>query len=94
MLFPIFFFFSTETIGTDFILYLLNTIENPPEYDVHDILSDLMINLLLSINLQFDNFTESFVLDAMQQVQSAKTFTEKILILLNREGDYIFLLKC
>lgn len=74
-------------------MYLLNTIENPPEYDVHDILSDLMINLLLSINLQFDNFSDSFVLDAMQQVQSAKTFTEKILILLNREGELFLIIK-
>lgn len=62
-------------------------IETPLEADVQDVLADIMINLVLSINLQFDDFTNSFVLDAMRRLESTKTFTEKILVLLNREED-------
>lgn len=54
--------------------------------DIQDVLPDLMINLLLAINLQFDDFAENIVLHGIRQVTSGKTFTEKILILLNREG--------
>lgn len=80
------FYLFTEYIGIDFILFIINIVETPLQIDVQDELSDIMINLILSINLQFDDFTDSFVLDAMKQVTCAKTLTEKILILLNREG--------
>lgn len=53
---------------------------------MHGVLPDTMINLILSFNLQFDNFTENVVLEAMEQIKTAKTFTEKILVLINREG--------
>jgi Protein of unknown function (DUF2013) len=46
-----------------------------------------MINLLLAFNLQFDNFAENTILEAMQQVKASKSFTEKILLLINREGE-------
>ncbi|XP_053684360.1 NCK-interacting protein with SH3 domain [Sabethes cyaneus] len=82
-----------EHLRSDFVIFLLNIIENPPETDVHGILPDTMINLILSFNLQFDNFTDNVVLEAMEQIQTAKTFTEKILVLINREEDPVHTLK-
>uniref|UniRef100_A0A8W7Q1X3 SPIN90/Ldb17 leucine-rich domain-containing protein n=1 Tax=Anopheles coluzzii TaxID=1518534 RepID=A0A8W7Q1X3_ANOCL len=73
-------------LRADFIIFLLNIIETPPESDVQEVLPDIMINLILSFNLQFDNFAENVVLEAMEQFKTAKTFTEKILLLINREG--------
>lgn len=70
----------------EFVLFMLNLIENPLEDDQTEFLSDVMINLLLAFNLQFDNFSENTVLKAMQQVKASKSFTEKILLLINREG--------
>lgn len=67
----------------------MNLIEQPTEHDYQDQVSDTMIDLLLAFNLQFDEFADSLVLDGMRQVKSAKTFTEKILVLLNREGNNI-----
>lgn len=64
----------------------MNLIENPPDTDVHSALPDIMINLILSFNLQFENFSDNVILEAMEHVQTAKTFTEKILVLINREG--------
>lgn len=77
----------------DFIFFILNLIENPLEDDQTFFLSDVMINLLLAFNLQFDNFTENTILEAMQQVKTSKSFTEKILLLINREDDPVFVLK-
>lgn len=71
---------------SDFIQFLMNIVENQPDTDTTDILPDVMINLILSFNLQFDNTSENIVLEALEKIQSAKTFTEKILLLINREG--------
>lgn len=76
----------SEQIGTEFILLILDIIEIPPEADVLEVIPDIMINLILSLNLQFEHFADNFILNAMQKISSAKTFTEKILVLLNREG--------
>lgn len=70
----------------DFVLFMLNLIENPLEDDQTEFLSDVMINLLLAFNLQFEIQSENTILEAMQQVKTSKSFTEKILLLINREG--------
>lgn len=75
-----------DLMKNDFVLFMLNLIENPLEDDQTEFLSDVMINLLLAFNLQFDNFNENTVLMTMQQVKTSKSFTEKILLLINREG--------
>ncbi|XP_055585691.1 NCK-interacting protein with SH3 domain [Uranotaenia lowii] len=82
-----------EHLRADFVIFLLNLIENPPETDIHMALSETMISLILSFNLQFDNFTDNVVLEAMEQIQTAKTFTEKILVMINREEDPVHTLK-
>ncbi|XP_049288701.1 NCK-interacting protein with SH3 domain [Anopheles funestus] len=82
-----------DHLRADFIIFLLNIIETPPETDVQEMLPDIMINLILSFNLQFENFAENVVLEAMEQFKTAKTFTEKILLLINREEDPVHTLK-
>lgn len=82
-----------EHMSRDFVLFMLNLIENPLEDDATEFLSDVMINLLLAFNLQFDNFSENTILEAMQTVKASKSFTEKILLLINREGDFFFEIK-
>lgn len=77
-----------EHMSCDFVLFMLNLIENPLEDDATEFLSDVMINLLLAFNLQFDNFAENTILEAMQTVKASKSFTEKILLLINREGKF------
>lgn len=48
---------------------------------------DLFLSLICSFNLQFDCPSENVVLTALEERDVAKTFTEKILLLLNREGQ-------
>ena len=79
-----------DHMQTDFVLFMLNLIENPLEDDQTEFLSDVMINLMLAFNLQFDNFSENTILEAMQQLKASKSFTEKILLLINREGKKFF----
>lgn len=76
-----------EQLGSDFISFLLDLIETPPDTDLEDQIPDLFINLILSYNLQFTS-SENIVLNALRERTVAKTFTEKILFLLNREGKF------
>ncbi|KAK6625063.1 hypothetical protein RUM43_005354 [Polyplax serrata] len=76
-----------EHLGMDFINFLLNHIEDPPDTDVEDQVPDLFITLVLSYNLQFKIIHDNVVVKTLAQRSVAKTFTEKILLLLNREDD-------
>ncbi|XP_031850258.1 NCK-interacting protein with SH3 domain isoform X2 [Nomia melanderi] len=75
-----------EQLGPDFIAFILDLIENPPDMDLEDQISDLFVNLILSYNLQFTN-SENIVLNALKEKSLAKIFTEKNLLLFNREED-------
>lgn len=56
-------------------------------------LVDLVITLILAFNQQFTDYTQNSVIESMQNLESARIFTEKILLLLNREEDPVKMLK-
>lgn len=73
-----------------FAKFLLETIETHNS----ESFIDLVITLLLAFNLQFMDPLDNPIIESMEAVDSVKVFTEKILLLLNREGyiKFIFLL--
>ncbi|XP_013110273.2 NCK-interacting protein with SH3 domain isoform X2 [Stomoxys calcitrans] len=78
-----------DYLGVHFASFLLEIIEgNNPE-----VLVDMVISLVLAFNLQFNESTQNVIVEAMQTLPSAKVFTEKILLLLNREEDPVKVLK-
>ncbi|XP_044262296.1 NCK-interacting protein with SH3 domain [Tribolium madens] len=76
-----------ELLGANFLSFLLNNIEYPPDTDIDEQIPDLFLNCVISFNLQFEDCEENPVLNALEERDVAKTFTEKILLLLNREHD-------
>ncbi|XP_063378241.1 NCK-interacting protein with SH3 domain [Cydia fagiglandana] len=76
-----------EILGVEFAEFLLELIENPPETDVDEQIPDLFLTLLLAYNLQFDTPVDNLLLNALENRDNAKTFCEKVLLLLNREDD-------
>lgn len=74
-----------EQLGPEFIQFLLDLIEDPPDTDLEDQIPDLFLNLILSYNLQFSS-SENILLNSLKTRTNAKTITQKILLLLNREG--------
>lgn len=80
-----------EHFDFDFMMFLYTMIENPPDVDVEDQIPDLFLNLILSFNLQFQDGDENIVVSTASKVEDAKTFTEKLLLLLNREGKQFVL---
>lgn len=75
-----------EYLGQDFLAFILDNIECPPDTDLDEQIPDLFLNVIISFNLQFDDPSSNPVLTALEYRQNAKTFCEKILLLLNREG--------
>jgi len=76
-----------DHLGTKFIEFLLNNLENPIESDTDEILPDVFMGVLASYNLQFHELSTNLVLEALEKAETAKMFTEKLLLLLNREDD-------
>jgi hypothetical protein len=76
-----------EHLGLDFVSFLFDLIECPPDTDVEEQIPDLFVNLVLAYNLQFAADVENVMVKALLQRPLAKTFTEKTLLLLNREGE-------
>nr|XP_018904416.1 PREDICTED: NCK-interacting protein with SH3 domain [Bemisia tabaci] len=77
-----------EYLGLEFVTFLLSLIESPPETDIEEQIPDVFLTLILSYNLQFSaEATNNVVVDSVASRSVAKNFTEKVLILLNREED-------
>lgn len=68
--------------------FILHSIESPPDTDIDEQIPDLFLNFILAFNLQFLTQADNVVLKALSLQTTAKAFTEKILLLLNREGTY------
>lgn len=76
-----------DHVGTNFLNFILNSIESPPDTDLEEQIPDLFLNLILSFNLQFVLEKDNILLQTLEKRYTAKTFTEKILLLFNREED-------
>ena len=51
-----------------------------------DKLTDLLVNLVLSFNLHFDHYNDNIIMAVLGEYGTAKTFTEKLIFLVNRGG--------
>ncbi|XP_022905366.2 NCK-interacting protein with SH3 domain [Onthophagus taurus] len=76
-----------EFLGNRFIKFILNYIECPPAEDIDEEIPDLFLNFILAYNLQFHTLHENVVVNVLSEKSLAKTFTEKLLLLINREED-------
>jgi len=72
-----------------FVEFLLDNIESPPANDEADAVPDVFVKLLLAFNLHFELPSDNLVMSAIASRGTAKTFTEKLMLLFNREGRLI-----
>ena len=79
--------YKEKQLGNSLVSFLLEQIESSPEREIEDDLADTFMGLIASYNLQFDQTRDNIVLQCLGSAGSAKIFTEKLLLLLNREDD-------
>uniref|UniRef100_A0A0K2V8L6 SH3 domain-containing protein n=1 Tax=Lepeophtheirus salmonis TaxID=72036 RepID=A0A0K2V8L6_LEPSM len=78
-----------DQLGTEFVQFVLEQIESPESFEHEKEMSDVFVGLLLSYNLQFSKEASSrnILMEVLSEQRVAKVYTEKILLLLNREED-------
>ncbi|XP_014274877.1 NCK-interacting protein with SH3 domain [Halyomorpha halys] len=79
-----------DQLGIDFIKMILEVIE----LEANSEIGDTMLSLILSYNLQFKpKSPANITIQAVSEVHATKNFTEKVLLLINREVDPVLNLK-
>ncbi|KAJ8301354.1 hypothetical protein KUTeg_020341 [Tegillarca granosa] len=76
-----------EQLSEEFIDFIFELIENPPSLELQDQAEDLLVNLILAINLQYDDHSFNTILDVVQRKGTVKNFTEKLMLIFNRGDD-------
>uniref|UniRef100_H0ZAW7 NCK interacting protein with SH3 domain n=1 Tax=Taeniopygia guttata TaxID=59729 RepID=H0ZAW7_TAEGU len=76
-----------EHLNSQFVQFLLDVIEDGLPSDTTDQLPDLFVNVLLAFNLHIPVPEHSVIMTTISKHSNVKTFTEKLLLLLNRGGD-------
>ena len=74
-----------EMLGGEFVSFLLETLERPPA-DVSEDTVDLLLTVLLALNLQYALPADNQLLLTLRERDCARVFTEKVMLLFNREG--------
>ncbi|XP_015745801.2 NCK-interacting protein with SH3 domain isoform X2 [Python bivittatus] len=82
-----------EHLNSQFIQFLLNVIEDGLPSDNTDQLPDLFINVLLAFNLHIPVPEHNVIMVTVKKHSNIKTFTEKLLLLLNRGDDPVCIFK-
>ncbi|XP_065184608.1 NCK-interacting protein with SH3 domain-like [Sycon ciliatum] len=84
-----------ETWNTDFMLFLLDLVENPLEEDEEERLLDCVLGLVLGFNYHFLDIdvANNHVMKALQAMPTTRNFCEKVLLIVNREEDPVALSK-
>jgi len=80
-----------DSIGYDFLTFLLKCIEDGVTEDVEDKIGDIFVRLILAINLHFVVPTENLVLKAIADHLPCTTLSEKVMLLVNRGDDPVLL---
>ena len=75
-------FSVAEQLNKKFVDFLLDNIEN----NDHEQIPDLFVNLILAFNLHYEIPSENDVMKVLGERGTAKTFTEKVMLLVNRGG--------
>ncbi|ELT89621.1 hypothetical protein CAPTEDRAFT_130967, partial [Capitella teleta] len=75
-----------EHLNESFISYLIDGIERPVT-DGDEQIPDTFLRLILSYNLHFELPEENIIMRALASRGTAKTFTEMLMLLVNRQDD-------
>ncbi|XP_072176871.1 NCK-interacting protein with SH3 domain-like [Diadema setosum] len=76
-----------DQLHADFIGFLLDNIDQPPSADEMEQVPDLFVNLILAFNLHFRIPADNIVMKVLAERKTAKSFSEKIMLLVNRGVD-------
>ncbi|EMP35633.1 NCK-interacting protein with SH3 domain [Chelonia mydas] len=84
---------TQEHLNSQFVQFLLDVIEDGLPSDTTEQLPDLFVNVLLAFNLHIPVPEHNVIMTTVSKHSNVKTFTEKVLLLLNRGDDPVCIFK-
>ena len=84
-------FCISDHLDKTFIRFILDTIESPLTPEHEDQVTDLLVNFILAFDLHFHKVGENLVMKEIAERKTVKVLTEKILLLFNRDGEFLLL---
>ncbi|XP_043406771.1 NCK-interacting protein with SH3 domain isoform X5 [Chelonia mydas] len=82
-----------EHLNSQFVQFLLDVIEDGLPSDTTEQLPDLFVNVLLAFDLHIPVPEHNVIMTTVSKHSNVKTFTEKVLLLLNRGDDPVCIFK-
>jgi hypothetical protein len=76
-----------DHLNVKFVEFLLDNIETPPPNDDAEMVPDVFVKLILAFNLHFELPDENLIMTTIAGRGTAKTLTEKLMLLFNRADD-------
>ena len=76
----------TDQWDEDYVLFLMEKIEDPPGEDIEDQLPDSFVNMLLAFNQHFPDPASNLVMKALRRNSNPRNLSEKLMYLVNRGG--------
>jgi hypothetical protein len=80
-------FHHYEHLNQDFVSYLLDEGEDPANPDAGEEILDSAVTTILAFNLHFLDAASNLVMQVLAQKGTVKSFTEKIMALMNSGGE-------
>ncbi|KAK3580163.1 hypothetical protein CHS0354_030278 [Potamilus streckersoni] len=80
-----------DHLNEDFVGFLFDVMENPPSPEFEDQVTDILVNLILAFNLHFQEVKDNTVMQVLASKGTMKVFTEKLLLLINRGVDPVWM---
>ncbi len=71
----------------NYVMFLLDAIEEPPAHDHEEQLPDAFLNMVLAFNQHFPDPASNLVMRALKQRPNPRNFSEKLMFLINRGGE-------
>lgn len=83
--------YFSDYLNVDFLHFVFNALENPPTVEHEEQMPDLLVNFILAFNLHFKMPSENLVMRVIEEKKTVKVFSEKILLLFNRDGKTLII---
>ncbi|XP_053399452.1 LOW QUALITY PROTEIN: NCK-interacting protein with SH3 domain-like [Mercenaria mercenaria] len=76
-----------DYLNAEFIHFVFKSLDNPPSIEHEEEVVDLLVNFILAFNLHCQMPSDNLVMKVIEERKTVKVFTEKLLLLFNRDED-------
>ena len=75
-----------DHLDAEFLHFVFKSMDNPASVEHEEQVTELLVNFMLAFNLHFHVRADNLVMKVIEERKTVKVFTEKLLLLFNRDG--------